>query len=336
MQQRHTADSQHETGADQRESIGPLFIVLNAASGSSDADAAGRAIRDVLSAASRQHELFVVTDASMLQATAERVAALAQQRAGAVVAAGGDGTINAVAQAVLPTERPFGVIPQGTFNFFGRTHGVPETTEAATRSLVDAVIRPTQIGLVNDHVFNVNASMGLYPELLERREEDKQRLGRSRLVALWSGVKTLLGEHRQYTIELEHHDRNTSSAGTLRTTTLFVGNNALQLEKIGLMQADAPQRGELAALVLKPVGPLGMIGVALRGALGKLGDSRNVHSFSFTRMTVRPWLPYGRHRIKIATDGEIMRMRPPLVFRVSPTPLMLLVPRERNEHDNAR
>jgi diacylglycerol kinase family enzyme len=55
------------------------------------------------------------------------------------------------------------VLPQGTFNYFSRTHGIPLDTTDATRALLAGMIRPVQVGLLNDRVFLVNASLGLYP-----------------------------------------------------------------------------------------------------------------------------------------------------------------------------
>lgn len=305
----------------------PLFVLLNAASGHGDAAIAERTIRNVLESAGRRHELVVVTDPRAMRETAEHVTALGIEQRGAIVAAGGDGTINAVLQAAHRSGRPFGVIPQGTFNYFGRTHGISEDTEAAARGLLDAVIRPIQFGLVNDRVFLVNASLGLYPDLLERREDDKRKFGRSRLVAWWSGLATLLREHRQLVIDIAHEDHAEATGDIVRTTTLFVGNNVLQLQSIGIAEAEVVEHGELAAIVLRPVGPLAMLGIALRGAMGSLGDSDDVRSFGLTRMTVRPWLRYGRRRVKVATDGEVTTLATPLVFRVSPIALPLLVPR---------
>lgn len=305
----------------------PLFVLLNAASGHGDAAIAERTIRKVLESAGRRHVLSVVTDPRAMCETAEHLNTLAVEQRGAIVAAGGDGTINAVLQAAHRSGRPFGVIPQGTFNFFGRTHGISEDTEAAARGLLDAVVRPIQFGLINDRVFLVNASLGLYPELLERREDDKQKFGRNRLVAWLSGLATLLREHRQLVIDVAREDHAKATGETVRTTTLFVGNNVLQLQSIGIAEAEVVERGELAAIVLRPVGPLAMLGIAIRGAMGTLGESDDVESFGVTRMTVRPWLRYGRRRIKVATDGEVTTIATPLLFRVSPIPLPLLVPR---------
>ena len=308
----------------------PLFIVLNSASGHGSASAAEQAVRDVLHGSGRHYELLVVTEPKALPDVAARAAALGIEHRGSVVAAGGDGTINAVLQATYRSGRPFGVIPQGTFNYAARTHGIPQDPAEATRALLDAEILPIQIGLVNERVFLVNASLGLYPDLLERREGDTRRFGRHRVVAWWSALTTLLREHRQLVIDIERENQAFGVASRVRTTTLFAGNNALQLESIGIAEADALGRGELVASVLRPLGPLGMLGIAIRGALGKLGDSANVHSFGFTQMTVRPWLPYGRRTIKVATDGEVTVLTTPLTFRVASVRVPLLVP--RREH----
>ena len=215
-----------------------------------------------------------------------------------------------------------GVLPQGTFNYFSRTHGIPTDTEEATRALLNARVEPVQVGLVNDRVFLVNASLGLYPELLEDREHFKSRFGRNRLVALAAAFVTLLREHRQLRLVIEQG----AEVRKVRASTLFVGNNRLQLEQVGIDEHHGIENGHIAAVMLKPVGTLAMLGLLLRGALGTLGDADHIESFQFQHMTVRPWLPYGIRRVKVAADGEIMWLRTPLDLRVSPRPLYLLMP----------
>lgn len=300
-------------------SHGPLFIVLNAGSGHNPASEVQDTLSRVFSAAAREHEFLPLDPASGIARTAALAVEKAKARRGVVVAAGGDGTINGVAQAVLGSGCPFGVLPQGTFNYFGRAHGIPQDTEAAARALLGARLEPVQVGLVNDRVFLVNASLGLYPQLLEDREAYKRQFGRSRLVAMISGVRTLLRERRQLQLSIEMEGETRA----LRTPTLFVGNNHLQLERLGFAEADALKRGLLAAIAVRPIGGWQMLGLALRGALGRLSEAEQVSSVAFRSLTV--W-PRGQHQIKVGTDGEICRMRSPLVFKVAPDPLMLLVP----------
>lgn len=300
----------------------PFFIVMNGASGRHDAQAVQHTIEGIMAETGRQHSIHVVTDPSRLVAAARAAVQQAQVRRGVVIAAGGDGTINTLAQATLGSGCAFGVLPQGTFNYFSRTHGIPADTEAAVRLLLRARAHPVQVGLVNDRAFLVNASLGLYPQLLQDREAFKQQYGRSRFIALLSSLVTLLRQHRQLRLRIEHGNEVTN----LRTPTLFVGNNRLQLEQIGMSEAACLDRGMLAAVAVRPVGTLAMAWLMLRGALGTLGDADNVHSFAFRRIAVTSVRPLGMRRVKVAADGEVTWMRGPLAFSVAPDPLMLLRP----------
>lgn len=298
----------------------PLFIVLNARSGASDAAAVRGEIESALGEGGRRFEILPTERARSVADAAADAVRRARQCGGSVVAAGGDGTLNAVAQALQGTGLAFGVIPLGTFNYFARAHGVPQEPAAAARALLGAHLIEAQVGLVNDQCFLVNASIGLYPQLLEDREAFKKIHGRSRAMALYSGLATLLREHRQWRLRIE------SEQGTreLRTPTLFVGNNALQLERIGIPEAAqvGQGRGMLAAITLREPGTAGMIGLVLRSALGRLGDAEQVDTFAFRELLADP---LGYRRIKVACDGEVLRMTPPLRFRAGP-PLRLLAP----------
>jgi diacylglycerol kinase family enzyme len=304
-----------------------LHIICNAGSGSSDARGARRQIEDVLAAGRRQHDFIIIDDPKRLPDIARQAADAAVRDNGAVVVAGGDGTINTVAQAVLPTGRPFGIVPQGTFNYSPRAHGIPLDTTAATKALLTARLKPVQVGLINERVFLVNASLGLYPELLEDREEYKREHGRKRSVAMWAGLRTLMREHRLLMVEVEHDN----GREVIHTPSIFIGNNPLQLEQVGLPQAADVQRRKLAAVIVKPVGRFRLIGLALRGMLGQLGEDDSVRDFAFRSMIVRPLSGSARRAMKVAVDGEIFWSRPPLHFSVAPNPLMLMVPDESSQ-----
>jgi diacylglycerol kinase family enzyme len=300
----------------------PFHVLLNPGSGHLALDERRAVIEGVFGEAGRRHELTVIDEPRRLPELARVVVARARARGGVVVAAGGDGTINTVVQAVLGSGCPLGVLPQGTFNYFGRTHGIPTELEPATRALLVARPEPVQVGLVNGRVFLVNASLGLYPELLEDREAWKQRFGRSRLVAMAAAAATILRHHRPLRLTVDSH----GVSRLVRTPTVFVGNNPLQIERLGLPLADAVGNGMLAVVVVKPIGTLGLVWLALRGALGDLGDAATVVSFGVERLRVNPSRLYRTRRIKVATDGEVVWLEAPLRFQVSPEPLMLLRP----------
>lgn len=307
----------------------PLFVVLNAGSGRAGADERIEVMRGVFRDARRQVNFLPVEQPRHLGAIAARAAADARAHAGAVIAAGGDGTLNVVAQAAIEHDCVFGALPQGTFNYFGRAHGIAQDIEAASRALLRASVEPVQVGTVNGRVFLVNASLGLYSRLLEDREAYKRQLGRSRWVAMLSGLATLLRERRQLDLEIE----NGGEVQRLRTPTLFVGNNTLQFRQIGLDEAVQVIRGgELVALAVRPTGTAALLGLALRGMIGRIGDASQLQGFALRRLTVRS---RSHRRFRVATDGEVRWALPPLVFEVSPKPLWLLRPREEDRVDES-
>jgi|GEM_PF-721045 len=238
----------------------PLLFIINAASGRHDSDTTRQQIEAALRTSGRTGELLF-THPDQLAQVAQQAAVTAFARHSAVVAVGGDGTINSVAQAAHAQGCAMGVLPQGTFNYFARTHGIPTDAEQATQALLRCEPVPVQVGLINERVFLVNASVGLYPELLQDREAYKARFGRSLVVAFAAALVTLLGRHRQLRLRIERG----TDVRDVTTPTLFIGNNRLQLEQVGLAQASALDQGCLAAVMLRPIGALAMLWLLLRG-----------------------------------------------------------------------
>jgi len=301
----------------------PLQFVINAAAGSSDAEAKREVVEAALRAGGRRGDLLFCSPAE-LTGVAHQAATRAIATRTAVVAVGGDGTLNTVAQAAHAVGCAMGVIPYGTFNYFARTHGIPAEPAAAARLLLDARPVPVQVAAINDRVFLVNASLGVYPELLRDREAYKARFGRSRWVAFVAACATLLRAQRRLRLHIE-------MGGTVRdvqTLTLFIGNNRLQLQQFGAEPEDTlagtPGNGSMAALMLRPIGTLSMIGLMLHGAMGRLGEAAGVEGFEFQHMVVKPTLAPGRKEVVVAFDGEVARMRAPIDIRVLDKPLYLL------------
>ena len=310
-----------------------LFIVLNAGSGNEDESPARATIERVCDEAGRRYRILLVDEPGRLHPLAREAVESARSVNGIVVAAGGDGTINAVAQASLGSGCAFGVLPQGTFNYFSRTHGIPADTAEALAVLFNHPARAVQVGLVNDRVFLVNASLGLYAQLLEEREAFKREHGRSRIAAFCAALLTMFrGGTRSWRLSLSWHGQERD----IRTRTLFVGNNALQLHQVGIADADAPEQGQLAAVCVKPRGILSLPALLVRGALGQLGSADDVTSFPFTSMTVKPAGGRGPQRIKVGTDGEVDWLDMPLLFRVAPHPLWLVRPEISPELEAAK
>lgn len=306
----------------------PLAVVMNLRSGPDSGQ--GRAlVEQALQHSGRAHRLWPVERGEGLREAVQAASRWAAECGGALVAVGGDGTLNAVAQAAHAEGCPLGVVPQGTFNYFARSHGIPVDLRSALAVLLQARPRPVQVGQVNGRLFLVNASLGLYPQLLQDREAFKRQWGRYRVNAVLSALGTVMREHRQLRLVLELEGRQ----AVVHSTTLFVGNNPLQLQQLGLPQAQQVGRGLLGAVMVKPLGRLGLLALLLRGAFSRLAQADAAVDFAFRTLTVQS---VGRRRkpVKVALDGELLRLVPPLRFEVAVRPLQLLLP-PRAEDDVA-
>jgi diacylglycerol kinase family enzyme len=303
--------------------LGPdaeCFVVLNRGSGNSEKDAVRRAITAEFERGGRRHRFVPVAPGQLVQACQE-AARLAQDQGGVLVAAGGDGTINCAAQAALTHDCALGVIAQGTFNLFARQHGLPLEPAEAARALLDAQPEPVQVGWVNQRAFLVNASVGLYPKLLADREIAKQKLGRRRWIAMLAALKSLLEWRLQLVLDADLDGHITQ----LRTASVFICNNPLQLQRVGVEAEVIAQVGDgrLAGLLVPASGvwaKLRMLGAA---ALGKLDEEPAVRSFTLRSLNVGA---RNARSLKVATDGEVQWMQLPLRFTVAPRPLWLMLP----------
>jgi diacylglycerol kinase family enzyme len=299
---------------------GEWFIVMNQGSGAAEKDEVRRTIEAELAAAARPHRFVPVAPGQIVQAC-QQAARLAREHGGIVVAAGGDGTINCAAQAALAHDCPLGLIAQGTFNLFARQLGLPLDAAEATRALLRARPEPVQAGLVNQRVFLVNASVGLYPKLLADREAVKQKLGRRRWIAMLAALKSLLEWRLQLVLDTEVD----GELRKLRTASLFLCNNRLQLQRVGIDPAIVERVGEgwLAGVMVRPMDLWAKLRMMVAATFGRLGEDRQVDSLPLKSLTVGA---RNSRRLKVATDGEVQWMQLPLRFTVAPRALRMMLP----------
>lgn len=135
----------------------PAFV--NPAAGSAD---------EVLKAL-RSAGLFNVREVTpdrMTQAVREAVQAGAKR----VVAAGGDGTISAVAAAVARTDTELAIVPGGTLNHFAKDHGIPTDLAEACAVAVAGRVVPADVAWVNGRLFLNTSSVGVYAKFVRLRE----------------------------------------------------------------------------------------------------------------------------------------------------------------------
>ncbi len=117
----------------------------------------------------------------------------ADEGAELVIAAGGDGTVHAVASGLVGTQSILGIIPTGTMNNVALSLNIPDTIPAACFAITNGETRTIDMGKVNEHVFLEVAGVGLEANLAPAGEEMKHRQLRSIMHGIVNSLKTFFG-----------------------------------------------------------------------------------------------------------------------------------------------
>jgi diacylglycerol kinase family enzyme len=239
-----------------------------------------------------------------------------------LVAAGGDGTVNAVAEAALEHDLPFGVLPLGTLNHFARDLDVPDDIDAAVAAIADALAsgreRRVDVATANGRLFLNNASLGLYATMVVDRERQQRRLGRGKWSALLRATLAALREPQAFEVALEADGR------TLRTRTpfVFVGNNDYIVQGPAAGTRANLDDGLLSVYVLHPRTAAGLLWLALRTLLLGTSGARDLDVFATRTLEVHA----RASRLTVARDGEVGELDTPIRFEVRPRALRVLAP----------
>jgi diacylglycerol kinase family enzyme len=239
-----------------------------------------------------------------------------------VVAGGGDGTINAVASELVGTGKILGVLPLGTLNHFAKDLGIPLDIESAVDVIARETITQIDIGEVNGRYFLNNSSIGLYPQIVQEREQ-QQAQGRSKWLAFFSALLIIIHRYPLLTVRLNADDRQLRR----RTPMVFVGNNEYELQGLNMGSRRCLNRGLLFLYVTRQMSRWRLFKMGLAALFGKLNDASDFDAMCIREVAVQA----RRGRLRVALDGEVTVMRLPLRYRVQPAALRVIVPATREE-----
>lgn len=235
-----------------------------------------------------------------------------------IIAGGGDGTINAVASVVLGTSYTLGVLPLGTFNHFAKDLHIPLDLEAAAGVCLAGHTARVDVGEVNGHLFLNNSGLGLYPSVVRHREHQQESLGRSKWHAFARALYTVMRRYPFLDVRLGVDGRELYR----RTPFVFVGNNEYQMESFRLGGRSCLDAGLLSLYVAHRTGRLGLVRFAWSALFGKLDDQPDFDSLCTPEIRIETH----RRTLHVSTDGEVNLMSSPLLYRVIPGALRVLVP----------
>ena len=234
-----------------------------------------------------------------------------------IVAAGGDGTVSAVASAAAKAGKTLAIIPTGTLNHFARDAGIPTNIDQAIAIIRHGVERGVDVGSVNDHFFLNNVSLGNYPRMVHERDAQERR-GKSRTVATTIAVAKTWWHLRKLTAVLTIDGRE-----VVRRSPFFViGNGSYTLAGLALGKRDVISDGHLSLYVAPPNGRLGVLALPFRALAGTMERHEQFETFCAKRISAT----LSHRRVTVAIDGEVRALQAPLEFSVHRGALRLLVP----------
>lgn len=245
--------------------------------------------------------------------------------ASVVCALGGDGTVRAVAGALVGSGVPLGLLPGGTGNLLARNLELPlGDLDAALDAALGGVDRPIDVGLVSwdgepEQVFLVMAGMGADASIMEHADERvKNAVGWP--AYLLSGVRALA--ERGFAAHLSSPDGDAISR---RARLVLIGNCGTLPGGLNLLPEARIDDGALDAVLAAPRGVLGWL--AFVGEV--ITRRRRADVF---RLSAAEFELVVRDGVLAQLDGDPVGARHRMHVRVRPRSLLVRVPATEASH----
>ncbi len=236
-----------------------------------------------------------------------------------IIASGGDGTVSAVAEALVGTDIPLGAIARGTANAFVNALNIPDTLEEACHVILDGATKKVDAAICNDRPMILLAGIGFEAETVDDADRvTKDRFGA--LAYILSGFKQLKDfEKFEATIE------TTEKIITVEANAITIANAAppssiLAQGTAGVIYDD----GLLDVTIIAPKSRAGAIAVSyhlLQTATDDEAAQRDDIGYlrtQWVKVTTEP--PQ-----KVVVDGEIIG-KTPIEVKSLPRSLTVLAP----------
>jgi diacylglycerol kinase family enzyme len=236
-----------------------------------------------------------------------------------IVAGGGDGTVNAVANELVGSSITMGILPLGTLNHFANDLHIPQDLEGAARNLITGRAVPVDVGEVNGHIFVNNSSLGIYPRiLLLEQEQHQKKKGRNKWVAFAQASLSVLEHYSLLRVRLCLDGKELSR----KTPFVFIGNNKYEMKGVHIGGRTRLDAGELCLFAANGASRVELVRLAFRALFGRLREASDFDLLITKQVSIETQEP----RASVSTDGEVNEMNTPLNYLTHPGALRVIVP----------
>jgi diacylglycerol kinase (ATP) len=217
----------------------------------------------------------------------------------AVVIAGGDGTFNAAADALVACGRPVGLLPLGTANDLALTLGIPQDPVAAAAVIAHGATRAIDVGRANGHAFLNVASIGLSVKIAER--QDPARKQQWRTLSYLITTLQVLGEADRFAARIICDGQSVD----VEAYQIAVGNGVHYGGGLTVAEGAAIDDGLLDVYAIEAGSLAEVVGLAPALLVGTQGRSNAVTTLRGRHVVIETARP-----MPVNTDGEVTTETP--------------------------
>ncbi|BAU62725.1 diacylglycerol kinase catalytic region [Stanieria sp. NIES-3757] len=238
-----------------------------------------------------------------------------------VIVGGGDGTLNAVAEALFKTKLPLGILPLGTANDLARTLNIPESIAEAAKIIAFGEIKKIDLGCVNDKYFFNVASLGLSVKITQNLSKGAKR--RWGVLAYFLIALKVIAKTRPLRAEIRYNDQSVK----VKTLQIAIGNGRYYGGGMAIAE-DAEIDDQVLNLYSLEIKHWWQILPLIWGfAGGKHKYLSGVRTLKARQIEVNTRKPY-----KINTDGELTTSTP-ASFHLIPKAISVFVPLAQEDRE---
>ncbi len=291
-----------------------IEVIVNAGSGSVESAAIEKKLAELFAENGAAANIRLAKGGADIIELAKKAAAGDAQ---IIVAGGGDGTVSAVASVIFKTDKTLGVLPLGTLNNFSKDLGIPPDLSEAVKIIAAKHTKQIDAGEVNGRIFVNNSSIGLYPNIVKRREK-QQQLGRGKWrSAFWAALK-MLRRSPFFVVKL----KNETGERIVRTPFVFVGNGEYEMDFLNIGRRAVLDDGKLSVYFLHRSGRKGLFLLIARTVFGRLRQTHDFEEIKVEEITFET----RKKKMLVAFDGEVETLATPLHYKIHPKALRVIVP----------
>ena len=233
-----------------------------------------------------------------------------------VIAAGGDGTVNEVANGLAGAEVALGIVPIGSVNVLARELKIPLDFRKAVQTIADGVVKKIDLGCANGRYFTLMAGFGFDAEVVANvLQPIKDMIGSSAYVL--KGLETL-ARYRATNITLEMPEGTYSAKAFI----VMVANVSTYTYNLKITPHAAPNDGLLDVCVFeRPLSDkIGFMRQMAEVFIQRHLYHRAVRYFRTSKVTVK-----SAPDVMVQLDGDSFGVTP-VEVSIAPSILPVIVP----------